>query len=406
MDHPGWRPHGALLNPDVLILGAGTAGAAAAAACARRGMRVRVLEAGPLETAGAHWFNGVPAWAFDAVGLDRPKHPECAAEGVPFHLVVGWGPERLVVRNHDLMEVDMALLVQRLRGQASKDGAEFHGDTRVGPEVLDTVDCPVIDATGLSGLNLLALPPVPREDLCVAAQGVWQVDDVQAARGWFSQHAAPEGETLCFTGVAGGYSVVNLRLEGDALSMLTGSIPALGHPSGPLLAQRFADEHAWVGQRLRFGARALPLAPPPITVGRGRVAAIGDAARQVFGAHGSGIAQQLLAAEALAQALADGSGPEGYARRWRRQHGGLLAGADTFRRFSCTLSSEDLLCLTSQGILSEDMARQTLTQRPPRPSPALAKAVWGLAKNPGLARRMVPVLARLPLLEASYRLGR
>lgn len=392
------------MKPDVLVLGAGTAGAAAAAACARAGMRVKVLEAGPLERAGAHWFNGVPAWAFDEADIPQPSHPEKSAQGVPFHLVAGWGPHRVVVRDHDLMEVDMTLLGARLRRIARDHGAEFQGDQRVDASVLDTVSCPVVDATGLAGLNLLALPRVPREDLCAAAQGTWRVTDVQAARRWFGEHAVAEGETLCFTGIAGGYSIVNVRLEGDELSVLTGSIPALGHPSGTQLAQRFAEEQPWLGESLRFGARAVPLAAPAPAVGRGRIAAIGDSARQVFGSHGSGIAQQLLSAKILADALASGAGPEGYNRRWRKRWGGLLAGADAFRRFSCTLTLDELTTLNSAGILPADMARQTLMQRPPRPQPGLIKAVRGLARNPRLARRMLPVLLRMPLLEARYRL--
>lgn len=392
------------MSPDVVILGAGTAGAAAAAACAKAGMRVTVLEAGSLDDAGAHWFNGVPAWAFDEADVAKPTGPEKAAQGVPFHLVAGWGPHRVVVRNHDLIEVDMALLGARLRRTARDHGARLEGGQRVDASVLDSFDCPVVDATGLAGLNLLALPAVPREDICAAAQGTWRVTDEQAARRWFGDHAVAEGETLCFTGIAGGYSIVNVRLEGDKLSLLTGSIPALGHPSGPQLARRFAEEQPWLGETLRFGARAVPLAAPADAVGRGRIAAIGDSARQVFGSHGSGIAQQLLSAKILADALVAGEGPEGYNRRWRKRWGGLLAGADAFRRFSCTLTLEELTTLNSAGILPEDMARQTLTQRPPRPQPGLLQAARGLARHPRLARRMLPVLVRMPLLEARYRL--
>lgn len=365
-----------------------------------------VLEAGPVDRAGAHWFNGVPEWAFHESGFGPPEGEERATQGVPFHLVAGWGPERVVVRDHDLIEVDMAHLSARLRSMAADAGAVLRGGQRVGPDILDRFQGPIVDATGLSGLNLLGLDPVAKEDLCVAAQGTWAVKDVRAARRWFAGHAVAEGETLCFTAIAGGYSIVNVRLEGEHLAMLTGAIPALGHPSGVQLAERFAAETPWVGERLRFGARAVPLAPPPARVARGRIAAIGDAARQVFGSHGSGIAQQLLAASVLADALATGAGVEAYDRRWRRRYGGLLAGADAFRRFSCTLDPEQLRALMGSGVIPEGMARQTLRQRPPRPGPGLLGALRGLATNPGLARKMLPILARMPLLEARYRLGR
>ncbi len=364
------------------------------------------LEAGPLEKAGAHWFNGVPAWAFESGGVPLPDGPELAARGVPFHLVAGWGPHRVVVRDHDLMEVDMSLLGARLRQLAADHGATLRGGQPVDRSALGEYSCTLVDATGLAGLNLLGLPAVGRDDLCAAAQGHWKVTDLQAAQHFFGENAVAEGDTLCFTGVAGGYSVVNLRLKGETLAMLTGAIPAQGHTSGLQLAKRFAAEHSWVGERLRLGARSIPLAPPPAFIGRGRVAAIGDSARQVFGAHGSGIAQQLLAARLLARVLASGEGPESYDRRWRRRYGGLLAGADLLRRFSCSLDSDQLSTLMRTGALPESMARRTLTQRPARPGKEVLGALVGLARNPSLARRMLPVLARLPLLEARYRLGR
>ena len=51
---------------DVAIVGAGTAGAAAAALCAQRGLSVVCLDSKPLDGAGARWLNGVPLSAFDS----------------------------------------------------------------------------------------------------------------------------------------------------------------------------------------------------------------------------------------------------------------------------------------------------------------------------------------------------
>ena len=44
---------------------------------------------------------------------------------------------------------------------------------------------------------------------------------------------------MLFTGVAGGYSIVNVRRYGDRVYLLTGSIPADGQPSGKQLLDRF-----------------------------------------------------------------------------------------------------------------------------------------------------------------------
>ena len=61
---------------DVAIVGAGTAGAAAALLCARRGLRVLAIDRAPLERAGAHWINAVPTRLFDEAGIARPIAPE------------------------------------------------------------------------------------------------------------------------------------------------------------------------------------------------------------------------------------------------------------------------------------------------------------------------------------------
>ena len=57
---------------DVVVVGAGTAGAAAAAFCAERGLKTICVERAPLDRAGAAWVNGVPAWAFSRAGLAQP----------------------------------------------------------------------------------------------------------------------------------------------------------------------------------------------------------------------------------------------------------------------------------------------------------------------------------------------
>ena len=56
---------------DVVIVGCGTAGAAAALLCARRGLEVVALDRAPLAHAGAHWINAVPERLFDEVALFR-----------------------------------------------------------------------------------------------------------------------------------------------------------------------------------------------------------------------------------------------------------------------------------------------------------------------------------------------
>src|SRR5687768_10240773 len=119
-------------------------------------MKVLCVERRPLEEAGARWVNGVPGWMFDASEIPRPRGDELIGTGHPFHLVAGYGPERVVLRDLDLLEVDMRLLVARLQQMARDAGAELRGGVRVRKfdgTRLDTADGEIrakhyVDASG------------------------------------------------------------------------------------------------------------------------------------------------------------------------------------------------------------------------------------------------------------------
>ncbi len=396
---------------DVAIIGAGTTGAAAAMLCAQRGMKVVCLERRSLAEAGARWVNGVPATAFDRAGIARPEPPERLAFGVDFHLLAGWGPERVVIRDHDLMEVDMRLLVERLQDAARKAGAELLDETRVDRLVdgrLETSRGAIdarwyVDASGLAGARLLDHKPPASDDICAAAQGVHHIADTAAAHRFCERHGASPGHTICFTGIEGGYSILNIRVDQDHVSLLTGSIPAAGHRSGREMLRAFAEEQPWIGEPIFGGSRAIPIRRPYTRLHEGNCAVIGDAACQVFSAHGSGIGPGMVAARLLADALADGRGLRGYARDWHRNYGGLFAGYTVFRRFSQTLSADALETLMRTGLMDADMAAQGLLQQMPSADlSTLAAKLKGAARVPRLAARLAPVLAKMGAAQVLY----
>jgi menaquinone-9 beta-reductase len=395
------------VDADVIIVGLGTAGAAAAALCAERGLAVIGLEQRPLADAGARWLNGVPRWMFVEAGIAPPAGDELCATGHAFHLLAGWGPRRLVLREHELCEVDMRRLVERLQHRARSAGARLVERSRVlgldGPRLM-TAAGPLsarwfVDASGLAGARLVPTPPVEREDLCAAAQEVREVADPSRARAFFERHGVRPGDTLCFTAIAGGFSIVNLRLDAGAVSVLTGSIPADGQPSGSRLIAELAARETWIGPRIFGGARAVPLRRPYDRLGKGRVLLLGDAACQVFSAHGSGIGAGLIAARVLADTLAGGGDAQAYSVAWHRRWGGLMAGYDLFRRFSQKQSAGDFERLMDAGLLDEHGARAALVQRFPELDLARAlSTARGLARHPAL----VATLARVGAAQALY----
>jgi flavin-dependent dehydrogenase len=401
-------------SADVAIVGAGTAGAAAAALCAERGLRTVCVDRAPLAGAGAAWVNGVPAWMFARAGIAEPTGDELRGGGQRVRLHAGWGPRHLVIDGHGVLDVDMRLLVKRLQDLAQQSGAVLAGDT-----VVHGVDAPsslctsrgtvaarvIVDASGLAGARLLDQPRVPAEDLCAAAQEVRRITDAAGARAFFAAHGAAPDEGLCFAGIAGGFSVLNLRCEGDEVSLLTGSIPARGHPSGTAILARFVAEQPWIGARVFGGARAIPLRRPfdRLAGAGGRIALLGDAGGQVFPAHGSGIGAGLVAARLLADALAGGGDAHAYACAWQRQCGGLLASYDLFRRFSITLTLDDLDRMMALGLMDAALARHALQQTPARlPLAAVPGKLAALARAPRLAARLGGVVARMLVVRALY----
>ncbi len=411
------------VEADVCIVGLGTAGAAAAAQCAKRGLKVIGLERRSLEQAGARWVNGVPRSAFDRSGIPRPVAPELRGEAGVFHLVAGWGPERLSLYDDEVLEVDMRHLVARLQDTARQHGAQLRADVQVtGLEravggqaaALETSAGPLaaryyVDASGLSGAGLLPGTALPAGDLCAAAQQVHAVVDLDAAQRFFrSHHAAPE-DALCFTGLAGGYSILNVRLhcQGGAapeVGILTGTLPSLGFPSGKQLLDSFVAEHSWIGDKLFGAARAIPLRAPAKALVHGNVAGIGDSVSQVFAAHGSGIGVQLESSKLLAEAIAAGD-LQRYSAAWHAQFGATFRVYDWFRRFSQTLSDQELRRLLGSGLLDANSVLSGLRQELPAATGILSvKKIARLARQPWLLGRAASVaLSELRARRAAVR---
>lgn len=396
---------------DVVVVGAGSAGAAAAAFCAARGMRVLVLESGSLDGAGARWVNTVPGWCFDRAGLGRPDGASGELRGgaAPFHLVAGWGPSRVRCAGADVVSVDMRALVAHLQRLAADAGAELREHVRVHGlrgGLLETSDGPVaadvfVDASGLHGARLLG--PADATDLCCAVQHVRELRDRAGAAEFLVRHGAREGETLCFTGVAGPYSVVNVRVEDDTVHLLCGSLASTGQPAGVVLLERFVREQPWVGERVFGGGRVIPIGRPRPCLYRGRAVAIGDAALQVHAAHGSGVGAGLVGARMLAEALSAGEGLAGYNTRWQRAHGGLFAAADVFARMTRTLDGDDVHALITSGVLTPCLVKATLEQRDALPAwNELPTLLRGAARARRVIARLLPALMRMTRVRGHY----
>jgi flavin-dependent dehydrogenase len=425
-----------ILDVDVLVVGAGSAGAATALALAQGGRRVMLVDKRERGTTGARWVNAVPRWCFERSGFGVPGSgalfkAHAPASGGAMHLVAPSGRARVVMRGVDNLHVDMRGLVADLLARAEAAGAllrrghvtdvVIEGDRARAVSFEDgstrfTVRARlIVDASGIGGavrrrVDVLAraCPDAEPRDRCVAAQAQYEVRDRDALAGFLARHGLQPGDDVAFPGVAGGYSTLTLFTRPDLseVGVLTGSIPALGVVDGGALLDRFVAGAPFLGAQLYGGRGAIPLRRPYTTLGAGGVALVGDAACQVYSSHGSGVGVGLLAARALAESVGSEDDPGGsaaldaYGRRFRGAHGGLLAASDAFRRHVQGLGPDDLDRMIGTGLLDESLASAALEQRSARPDLAFLLAAPGrAARSPGAAARFLPVAARSVLLD-------
>jgi flavin-dependent dehydrogenase len=136
---------------------------------------------------------------------------------------------------------------------------------------------------------------------------------------------------------------------------------------------------------------------------------VGDAACQVFPAHGSGTGAGLIAARLLADAAgrSDDPGAESslwdYQAGWHRGLGAVCAAYDVFRRYAQSRSREEISGLLSSGLLNESNVRPGLEQAMLRPGIGdILPFLTGLIRAPRLAS-LAPVLARMSAVPTACR---
>jgi flavin-dependent dehydrogenase len=413
---------------DAVVVGAGTAGANAAYQLAAVGRRVALLERRPAGTAGARWCNGVLDRHFERAGLEPPRGAERVAEAATVHLFGPQGRHAVTVAPSPVVRADMRLLGARLRAMAADLGVEVVDRVEIagldlhrgrptsltlarhgGPPL--RVEAPLfVDASGRRGVlgrrvDALApwCPPVRGGELCSASDLEMRVDDVDGARRFLERHGAAPGETVTVVGPAGGFSTraITVSEDLDAVDVLAGCLADGRHGTGPSMVADLRAEEPWIGGPFAGGSGVIPLRRPYARFTAPGVALVGDAACQVFPAHGSGIGMGLIAGKVLAEAVAAAGDPGdatalwGYQAAYQRELGGLLAAFDAFRRMSTDLGTGGVASMVAAGLATESSIVAGLDQRWATPGRAdLARSARGLARNPRLAAVMVPWLAR------------
>lgn len=419
---------------DVVVVGAGTAGAGVALQFARRGRSVVLLEQRSADKAGARWDNGVLRRHFDLAGIDPPGPPECTDRGAT--VMVGPDGTSFVVEHNPVLDTDMRALGARLLDGAMAHGAEVVDRVRdVRVELhrgrVRTLRCSttsgsdlrldaalVVDASGRAAavrrqVPLLTTwcPEVSSAGLCSAAQYAHRVADAVGAAAFLDRHGAAPGDTVSFLGFAGGFSLLSISVDAElsTVSVLTGTLGTREWGTGPSLLTLARSQHRWIGEHDYGGAGLIPLRRPYARFTAPGVALVGDAACQMFPAHGSGIGISLVAGAMLADATCSADDPGDEVALWRyqsafqRAHGGTLAAYDVIRRLSSRLGTTGVTEMFRSGLVGPDSTEAALAQQWWSPSPMeLPRLASGLAARPALAARVLPALARASAAHRLY----
>ncbi len=427
-------------SPDVLVIGAGTAGAATAARLAEGGCSVVLADRRPAAMAGARWINAVPGWLFDKAAVARPAPPEQVRAGNTHASVLtdDLGRVFTVVTSDPGLHVDMVLLTRRLQQRAMDAGVTFlqgrvadidlnpqserlegvtlalaktHTATTIRPRL--TVDASGAAATLRRRVPALAdaCPTPTPTDICLAAQYQHRITDPAGAQDFLAAHKASPGDNVTRMGPVGGYSILMINVSEDLteVGVLSGSIPADGVPSGQAIVDRFCAQTPWLGQRLAGGQAPIPLGQPYTHITAEGVALVGNAANQVYALHGSGVGMGLIAARVLADAVTSARDPgdahalHHYAYQFLRTYGGRLAGSDLFRRYSQTQTRDEISSLLDSGLLGGPMLTAGLLQTPFEADlQSLISVAVGALRHPRLALGLAPTATRILRLQAAF----
>lgn len=429
-----------VISVDVVVVGAGPTGAHAAACMARAGLEVALVDRKPKGAAGAQWLNGVAFWMLDTAGVTRPASIQGCESGQIFSMEAPGASRRIRITDNPVCDLDMRELGLQLANEFENAGsahaywefdvADVHSsDGRIESVVIRSRSDRsllrlkarlFVDASGMSAvirqscdwLDEKCVNARP-ENICVAAQAVYEIDDIKGARSFLGRHRIESGEALGMLGFEGGFSLLRpeVDLNHRTVSILTGSIAKKEYRTGKQILEEFVASEPWIGNRLFGGSRAIPLRRPYAHLVAPGVALLGDSASQIYSTHGSGIGIGLLAARLLADVVgtAYARGDDigtleslwDYPKKFHRKYGGLLGASDAMRRFSQSLTPSETRSLFDEGVMTVGLARSALGQFTPSVVPGeTLEQLRGLMNTLPLAARMLKVLGRFPAIYA------
>lgn len=428
------------MNKDIVIIGAGTAGATAACLLAQKGYQIALLERRDRQNAGPCWINDVPPWMFEQAKLNFPEPPEKRIDFAPFVLRNETGKRRVFIKKRPMWGIDMSLMVKRLHQTAEEVGVTFIDQCQITdiaiqnerpvkiffkkndfigkPQQLSCSASLFVDASGVSQSLMRKVPvldkmcpKLPPQSYIHASQAVFEIKDRSGANAYLDALNEEAGTFICFPAIEGGYSTLMVRVDPDFdhVDLLTGVVNDGHHGTGEQCIHAFRNRQAWIGGRIFGGSGRIPLNKPYRQFVSPGIAAIGDAACQVFPAHGSGVGSGLLAARMMADAVVQNEDPGSMEALWhyqtnfQKKRGMVHAVYYIFSQMIKTMPAEDVQALVENGLLTKNNVISSLNQQLPIPdSKSVLPMIIGSALSPFIALTFLSQLPKMTLSSLLY----
>lgn len=360
-------------RPDIIVVGAGSAGCVAARRCAELGLRTLLLDRKPKEKIGDKVCGDeVSKSHFEATGIDIPKDDEIStviagADVYPPNLknelqVRGWS-------DFDGWTLNRLNFGQRLLGEAIQAGVTFlpsihvGGPITIGDQVtgiqyknLETDEEKivktkiVVDASGFAAIirNKLESPLIENNinkgDIALCYREILKLKvplaEPEVARIFLGDGIAPSGYAWVFP---------KSSQEVNAGIGVTGG-EGKGSPKGHFAAFKKKYPLLFESTVIDGKGGAVPIRRPLKSLVGDGVLFVGDAALQVNPIHGGGIGAGMragiilgeVAREAIARRDVTAKGLWSYNTRYLTNFGKRLATLEIFRRLLQAVSDEEL----------------------------------------------------------------
>ncbi|MFW9966378.1 MAG: geranylgeranyl reductase family protein [Candidatus Thorarchaeota archaeon] len=358
-------------RPDVVVVGAGSAGCVTARRCAEMGLKTLLLDKkSRLEVGQKVCGDEISKSHFEATGIEFPKDQEISSAIAGADVYPPSMSNELKVRDwaeFDGWTVNRLNFGQRLLGEAIDAGVAFQANSRVSNPILrndivvgieykeegeerEVYAKLVIDASGFAGTirNKLDHPlvekTIDKEDVALCYREIVKLKmplaEPEVARVLLGGKVAPGGYAWIFPK---GMQEVNAGVG------ITGG-SGRGSPKSHFL--KFKSEYPLLirSQVIDAAGGAVPVRRPLKSLVADGVAFVGDAAAQVNPIHGGGIGAGMragiilgeVAKRAIARKDLSSRGLWHYNIRYLTDFGKRLASLEIFRRLLQAVADEDM----------------------------------------------------------------